>query len=450
MYTRQRGRGRGRGSGAPVVHDVAEAGKSNLKDTSTEQNQASPADPGIESEETHKCGMCNLVLENNGIGCDRCSAWFHPSEMCLGLSRASIHLIVESEDSDALLYLCTACRLKPGTGAWTKSKGRHRTSSKTEDDSQIQLINQLFQTVRGLCSEVANLSQKISSALNNSQDMATSGRSEPLTAPSYSEVASSPQPLARAHPAPPSSQTAQLQTAHGENQYRTMVRQEVREIQEREKRRHSIVIRGLSSSTSAGIVSEFSDMTTTMMGSQITLTEVVKIPNNPGLWRAKILNPENRKLVLDRAKHLKGSQFDHVFVRRDLTYAQRMELRLRRENLAHESKAAEPARPAASQPTEPAHPAASQPAEPARPAASQPAEPARPAASQPAEPARPAAPQSVSHSGESEDPTSTLAEQHSTAASEKVQPLTQPDPSSGANGGTPNVTDKSVSNTPLN
>ena len=93
--------------------------------------------------------------------------------------------------------------------------------------------------------------------------------------------------------------------------------------------------------------------------------------------------------MLDRAKRLKGSQFDNVFVRRDLTYAQRMELRLRCENL--ELRAAEPVRQAVSRPAEPVHLAASQLAEPAQWAASQPAEPAHQAASQPAEPARRAA-----------------------------------------------------------
>ena len=122
-----------------------------------------------------------------------CTCWstalLHLSEMCLGLSQNFIHLIVESEDSDALLSLCTACHLKPGTGAWTKSKG---CQSKTENKSQNQHIHQLFQTVRGLCSEVANPSQKISSALNSSQDSATPGHSKRSNVPSYSELLPSP------------------------------------------------------------------------------------------------------------------------------------------------------------------------------------------------------------------------------------------------------------------
>ena len=55
-----------------------------VQDTMTDQNQASTADPGVGSGETHKCGMCCLMVGDDGIGCDRCSTWFHPSEMCLG------------------------------------------------------------------------------------------------------------------------------------------------------------------------------------------------------------------------------------------------------------------------------------------------------------------------------------------------------------------------------
>ena len=92
------------------------------------------------------------------------------------------------------------------------------------------------------------------------------------------------------------------------------------------------MIRGLSSNTPAGAATEFGDLTLTMMGTRVTLTDIVKIPNNPELWRGKILDGEQRRFVLDRAKHLRGSQYDHIYIRRDLTYAQRMELKQRRES----------------------------------------------------------------------------------------------------------------------
>lgn len=31
------------------------------------------------------CGTCNGATGSDGIGCDRCSNWFHPSTLCLGL-----------------------------------------------------------------------------------------------------------------------------------------------------------------------------------------------------------------------------------------------------------------------------------------------------------------------------------------------------------------------------
>ena len=125
-------------------------------------------------------------MGDEGIGCDRCFVWFHPSQMCMGLSQNSIHVIVESEDSDALLYLCTACRLKPGSGAWTRSKQKRSNTADVEDD-QNQLILQLFQTVKGLCSELTSLSQKIDSVLSVNQSPRSSDN-QISNKTSYSEV----------------------------------------------------------------------------------------------------------------------------------------------------------------------------------------------------------------------------------------------------------------------
>lgn len=324
-------KGRGRGRAALNTNGSGQVGSQSVQN---DQNPG-PVDP----EDTCKCGMCNLVVGDEGIGCDRCSEWFHPSEMCMGLSKNSIHLIVESEDSAALLYLCTACRLKPGTGRWTRSQQRN---SNKKDEIKDQLVLQLFQTVKGLCSEVAELTKKINSVFSQGQQT-SQNQDEGCRSRSYSEVASVrlPQGQAQSGPAQPS----QMQTSQSENQYRTLVRQEVREIQEREKRRNSLVIRGLTATTAAQVVSEFGDITSTMMGTRVTLSNVVKIPNNSGLWRAKLIDPDERKFVLERTKRLKGSQYDHIYIRKDLTYAQRMELKQRREAQAP------PARGSTGQPT---------------------------------------------------------------------------------------------------
>ena len=61
---------------------------------------------------------------------------------------------------------------------------------------------------------------------------------------------------------------------HSDSQYRTVVRQEVRELQEREKRRFSLVIRGLASNTPTGVVAEFEDVTSSVMGTKVTLNSL--------------------------------------------------------------------------------------------------------------------------------------------------------------------------------
>ena len=81
-------------------------------------NQSSAANLDTDTD-IHNCGMCKLVVGDDGIGCDRCSVWFHPSEMCMGLSQTSIHIIAESEDSDASIYVHHAdlsLALVPGLG----------------------------------------------------------------------------------------------------------------------------------------------------------------------------------------------------------------------------------------------------------------------------------------------------------------------------------------------
>ena len=68
------------------------------------------------------------------------------------------------------------------------------------------------------------------------------------------------------------------------------------------------------------------------MGSEVSLSEVATIPNHPDVFRAKIMNEDHRKLVLEKAKHLRDSNFHSVYVSRDLTFAQRAELFQRRQS----------------------------------------------------------------------------------------------------------------------
>ena len=76
---------------------------------------------------------------------------------------------------------------------------------------------------------------------------------------------------------------------------------------------------------------EFAEITQRKMGAKVEISDVVIIPGHTGICRAKIFNSDERKLVLDQAKTLRHTEYKHIYIRRDLTYAQRGELRLKRE-----------------------------------------------------------------------------------------------------------------------
>ena len=100
---------------------------------------------------------------------------------------------------------------------------------------------------------------------------------------------------------------------------------------EREKRKDSVVIRGLQGTTPTQLSAEFRELTLKMMGTQVDLTDIVLIPGHTGLCRGKILDSANRNLVLDRAKTLRDTEYGSVYIRKDLTYNQRSALKERRE-----------------------------------------------------------------------------------------------------------------------
>lgn len=134
------------------------------------------------------------------------------------------------------------------------------------------------------------------------------------------------EPSTTSHP-PPSQPAVKSQ-----EQYREIVRDEVRELQEREKRRQSIIVKGLKANSSGEVAAKFSSMTEEIMGASVSLSDITPIPNHPHMFRAKIYNEEHRRLVLEKAKLLKESQYSSTYISRDLTFAQRTELFNRRKS----------------------------------------------------------------------------------------------------------------------
>ena len=136
------------------------------------------------------------------------------------------------------------------------------------------------------------------------------------------------------HPPPHASQAS---TKPAE-EYRAIIRDEMKEIREREKRRQSVIVKGLKAKTGAELASMFGHMCGEVMGTEINMSDITAIPNHSGVFRAKILNEDHRKLVLEKAKNLRDTSFHSVYVSRDLTYIQRSELFNRRKSRRNEQQ----------------------------------------------------------------------------------------------------------------
>ena len=129
------------------------------------------------------------------------------------------------------------------------------------------------------------------------------------------------------------SSTTRVQASH-QNQYqsqdyRVMVREELLELDERKKRRASLVIRGLGASSTTDAATRFAEVTEFLIGEKVALSETIRIKSNVDLFRGNVHNYRQRKLILEQARGLKNSPFAQVYIKRDLTYLQRMQLQAR-------------------------------------------------------------------------------------------------------------------------
>ena len=108
-----------------------------------------------------------------------------------------------------------------------------------------------------------------------------------------------------------------------------MVREELLELDERKKRRASLVIRGLGASYPADAVAKFAEVAHSLIGAKVVLSEPCRIKPGADLFRGNVHNSQHRKVILEEARNLRNSSFSHVFIKQDLTYMQRLELQAR-------------------------------------------------------------------------------------------------------------------------
>ena len=96
------------------------------------------------------------------------------------------------------------------------------------------------------------------------------------------------------------------------------------------KRKDSLFERGISARDDGEFTETFKHVCRSITGNTITPDSVFCINIDKKLYRAKVSNFDDRNKILASAKDLwKISEFDTVFISRDLTYQQRQERRLR-------------------------------------------------------------------------------------------------------------------------
>ena len=57
-----------------------------------------------------KCGMCQMDVGDDCIGCDKCTVWYHPTSTCVGLPDNVIKTI-RDYGGRGVSFCSTACRL---------------------------------------------------------------------------------------------------------------------------------------------------------------------------------------------------------------------------------------------------------------------------------------------------------------------------------------------------
>ena len=283
-------RGRGRGRGGRGRGGAARTGAIDGDAAPVAPEAAAP--PAADGEQN--CGTCSLDVGESSIGCDHCETWVHGTEMCSGLPQDVLDTILKYS-GQGIKFVCMKCRLDKPSGK--QSSGTDREMKET--------LQQLFQQFSGMCKTLADLSSQVKALTQGGgRSGAVSQSAEHVTAGPPGAVSSGSSP----------------------NPDRKLIREELTEMRERDKRRHSIIIKGLAATGPGELSTKFSELTETQFGTTVSLTDICQIPGHPSMYRARITSDEQRKFVLDNVKKLKGSVYNSIYISRDLTRAQRTEL----------------------------------------------------------------------------------------------------------------------------
>ena len=102
-----------------------------------------PSTPPDTDSTNDLCSTCNITTMQYAVGCDRCSKWFYPSSMCMGIPDQLVNSI--REYGDGIAFICTECRTGSGGGGIVSDSA----------------FKQLFLTVKEVCETVQTLSAQV-------------------------------------------------------------------------------------------------------------------------------------------------------------------------------------------------------------------------------------------------------------------------------------------------
>ena len=219
-----------------------------------------------------QCALCSCPISGRIVVCEGCGSPFHAETRCLGVDDAVIAALLDGQG--CIAYKCCKCR-----GRATRTEGAQGID--------FGMLNQLLSIVGELAHTVAELKKPQNPQIN----------------------------LPNSNPPVRPNQTSILG--------------DVRELYEREKRKASIVIRGIVTDNAEEILDSFDRICEFLGLDVVQLTDVVRVGSS--VWRGNIADPVQRFRILSEAKRLKQSRdFSRVYVQKNLTFRQRAELMAKR------------------------------------------------------------------------------------------------------------------------
>ena len=223
------------------------------------------------------CITCNQEVVGDSICCNGCQRWVHLKQGCSGLPTRLGSEIMKS-NSDAIQYICTACRTTP-------------QNQPNSINKLTQGIEQLFLTVQGLASKVAEI--------DNWRETQQAQRNSMASIDS--------------------------------NLIRATIKSELVELREQDKRRASLVVRGITYQSENDFKQKFNEVSNRLLGRTVIMSGLTLI--NSRIVRFNVDNREDRVQLLSSSPKLKTiRELNHVYISKDLTYKQRSELLSRRNN----------------------------------------------------------------------------------------------------------------------